>query len=74
MRRAIARARLCTHLKHSRCAKKSMPCLIKKVSRCAADRTSKTATFFIFQRSYKKLSKILQENHTHLFVISLIQW
>ena len=39
--------------------KNSMPCLIKKASRCAADRTSKTTTFFIFtfyqtQRSYEK--------------------
>ena len=74
MRRAIACACLCTRLKHLRRAKKNMPCLIKKVSRCAADRTSKTGTFFIFQRSCKKLSKIILENHTHLFVISLIQW
>ena len=28
--------------------KKTMPSLIKKASRCAADRTSKTTTFFIF--------------------------
>ena len=60
MRRAIARARLCTHLKHWRHAKKSKPCLIKKASRCAADRTSKTTTFFTFtfcktQKSYKKI-------------------
>ena len=59
MRRAIARARLCTRLKHWRRAKKSTPCLIKKASRCATDRTSK-ATFFIFrfyttQRSYEKI-------------------
>ena len=27
---------------------KNMPCLIKKASRCAADCTSKTTTFFIF--------------------------
>ena len=46
-RRAIAHARLCTRLNHQRRAKKSTPCLIKKASRCAADRTSKT-TFFIF--------------------------
>ena len=44
MRRTILRARL----KHWRRAKKSTPCLIKKASRCAADRTSKTTTFFIF--------------------------
>ena len=36
-----------------------MPCLIKKTSRCAADRRSKTTTFLSFtfnktQRSYKK--------------------
>ena len=48
MRRAIARARLCARLKHLRCAKKSTSCLIKKASRRAADRTSKTARFFIF--------------------------
>ena len=29
-------------------SKKSTPCLIKKASRCAADRMSKTTTFFIF--------------------------
>ena len=29
------------------CKKKSTPCLIKKTSRCEADRTSKTTTFFI---------------------------
>ena len=28
--------------------KKSMPCLIRKASRRAADRTSKTATFFMY--------------------------
>ena len=28
--------------------KKSMPCLIEKASRCAADCTSKRTTFFIF--------------------------
>ena len=48
MRHAIARACLCAHLKHLRCAKKSMSCLIKKASRRVADRTSKTTTFFIF--------------------------
>ena len=60
MRRAIARACLCARLKHWRRATKSTPCLIKKASRCAADRTSKTKTFFIFhfcktQRSYEKI-------------------
>ena len=37
--------------------KKSMPCLIKKVSRCAAHHTSKTTssfTFYITPRSYEK--------------------
>ena len=53
------------------CAKKSMPCLIKKGSRCVADRTSKT-TFFIFLLLYS--TKILQENHVYLFVIWLVQW
>ena len=48
MRRAIERARLRTRLKHWRCAKKSMPCLIKKASRRVAYRTSKTTTFLIF--------------------------
>ena len=48
MKRAIARARLHTRLKHWRRAKKSTPCLIKKASRCVTDRTSKTTTFLIF--------------------------
>ena len=48
-----------------------MPCLIKKGSRCVADRTSKT-TFFIFLLLYS--TKILQENHVYLFVIWLVQW
>ena len=48
MRPAIARARLCTRLKHWRRAKKSTPCLIKKASRCAADRPSKITKFLIF--------------------------
>ena len=39
MRGAITRACLCTRLKDWRRAKKSAPCLIKKASRCAADRT-----------------------------------
>ena len=47
-RRVIARACLCTCLKHWRHAKKSTPCLIKKSSKCVADRTSKTAKFLIF--------------------------
>ena len=59
MRRAIARARLCTRLKRQRRAKKSTPCLIKKASRCAADRTSKTCFIFHFlyntQRFYEKI-------------------
>ena len=45
----IARARLRTRLKHWRRSKKSTPCLINKSSRRVADRTSKTATFLIFQ-------------------------
>ena len=57
---AMARAHLYPHLKHWRHARKSMPCLIKKASRCAADRMSITAKFFIFpfyqtQRSYEKI-------------------
>ena len=61
MRHAFTCARLCTHLKHQRHAKKkkSMPCLIKKALRCAADRTSKTfflsPTFYKIQRSYEKI-------------------
>ena len=51
MRRAIARTRLRTRLKHQRRAKKkekkSRRCLIKKAPRCAEDPTSKT-TLFIF--------------------------
>ena len=49
MRRAITRARLWTRPKHWRRAKKRKPCLIKKASRCVADRTSKTTTFLIFR-------------------------
>ena len=48
MRRAIARARLRTRLKHWRHSKESTPCLIKKASRRVVDRTSKSATFLIF--------------------------
>ena len=70
-RYAIAHC-LSTSLKHWRCAKKSMPCLIKKASRCATDRTSKTTTFFIFRFLYN--TKILPENHVYLFVIWLVQW
>ena len=56
------------------CKKKhALPCLIKKASRCPRDHLPKTM-FFIFQRSYKKLSKISHENHAYSFVISLIQW
>ena len=49
-----------------------MPCLIKKASRCAADRTSKTTTFFIF--NFLCNTKIFQENHVYLFVIWLVKW
>ena len=60
MRHAIARTCLCACLKYWRQAKKSTPCLIKKASRCAADRTSRTTTFFAFtfcktERSYEKI-------------------
>ena len=71
MRRAIARAGLRTRLKHLRRAKKSTPCLIKKASRRAADRTSKTTTFFIFH--YLWITKILRQNHTYLFIL-LFHW
>ena len=71
MRCAIAHAHLCTRLKHLRCAKESTPCLIKKASRCAADPTSKTTAFFIF--NFLENTKILQENHVNLFCISLVQ-
>ena len=71
MRRAITRTCLCTHLKPLRCAKKSMPCLIKKASRCAADCMSKTTVFFIFYFLYN--TKILRENNVYLF-IWLVQW
>ena len=59
-KQASADACLCIRLKRQRHAKKNKPCLIKKASRCAADRTSKTTTFFIFhflvtQRSYGKI-------------------
>ena len=52
MRCVITRARLCTCLKHWRHAKKSTPCLIKRASRCATDRMSKTTMFFIFHFLY----------------------
>ena len=53
-------------------AKKSMPCLIKKALRCAADGTSKTAKFFIFL--FLSNTKLLRENHVYLFAILLVQW
>ena len=56
--------------------KKSMSCLIKKASRRAADRTSKTTTFFIFH--FLQNTKILQENHVcllfHWFSVTSSQW
>ena len=64
MRRAIARARLCTHLIYQRRAKDSTPFLIKKTSRCAANRTSKTTTFSIAH--FLQKTNILHENHVHL--------
>ena len=70
MRRAIARARLYTRLKQ-RHAKKSTPCLIQKASRCAADRTPRTITLFIFHFLHN--TKILREHHMYLFFISLVQ-
>ena len=48
MRCAIARACLCTCLKHYRCSKKSTVCLISKTSRRAADSTSKITACFIY--------------------------
>ena len=51
--------------------KKSTPCLIQKALRCAADRTSKTTTLFIFHFLYN--TKILRENNVYFF-ISLFQW
>ena len=71
MRRPIACARLYTCLKHQRHAKKSMPFLIQKASRCAADHTAKTTMLFIFHFLYN--TKILRENHVYLFFISLVQ-
>ena len=65
MRRAIARARLCTRLKHLRRAKKSMPCLIKKVSSMQQIARLKQQRFLSFkdltrnfQRSYEKIIHI----------------
>ena len=58
MRHTIAWACLCTCLKHQRRAKKSTPCLIKKASRCAADRMSKTTFFYLpLSLKYKDLTK-----------------
>ena len=48
IKRAIARARLCRCLKHwIHAQKKNTPCLIKKASRCAADRTLKQQVFYL---------------------------
>ena len=71
LRHVIAHARLCTRLRRYRRAKKSMPCLIKKASRCATDCMSKTTVFFIFYFLYN--TKILRENNVYLF-IWLVQW
>ena len=46
--------------------KKSTPFFIQKASRCAADRTSKATTLFIFHFLYN--TKILRENHVYLFI------
>ena len=70
MRPEIACARLCTRLKCWRRAKKSTPCLIKKASRCATDRTSKATTFFIFRFLYN--TKILRENHVYCYLIGSV--
>ena len=53
MRRAIARARLCARLKDWRRARED---LIKKASRCAADRTSKTTASVKHKHLTRKLS------------------
>ena len=60
MRHTVAHARLCTRQKHWRRAEKSTPFLIKKASRCAADRRLKqqhslSFTFCKTQRSYEKI-------------------
>ena len=65
----IALARLCTRLKHWKRAKRSTSYLIKKASRCATDRTSKT-TFFIFRFLYN--TKILRENHMYCYLIGSV--
>ena len=70
MRYATTRACLYTHLKHLRGAKKSMPCLIQKASRCAADCTSKTTTLFIFHFLYN--TKILRENLVFIYFIGSV--
>ena len=68
MRRAIARARLRTRLKHWRRAKKNTSCLIKKASRRLADRSLKQqhSLSFIFcetPRSYEKIMCIYSLFH-----------
>ena len=50
--------------------RKSTSCLIKKASRCAADRTSKTTTFFIFH--FLGNTKILWENCVCLLFIGSV--
>ena len=59
MRGAIAHTCLCTCLKHGGHAKKSTPCLIKKVSRCAADHTSKNnnVPYLSLSVNYKDLTR-----------------
>ena len=69
MRCTIACTCLCTCLKHRRHAKKSMPCLIKRASRCATDRTSKTM-FFIFRFLYN--TDLTRKSC--VFLIWLVQW
>ena len=60
MRHTVAHARLCALQKHWRRAEKSTPFLIKKASKCAADRRLKqqhslSFTFCKTQRSHKKI-------------------
>ena len=72
MRRAVARAHLCTRLKHYRRAKLRLVWL-KKASWCAADRTSNTTTFFMVH--FLENTKILRENNVYFYLcISLVQW
>ena len=69
---AIAHAYICTRLKHERCAKKSTPCLIKKLQgvRQIARRNKVFHLSKLFEReTFKDLTR-----KSCVFVISLIQW